>query len=310
MIPLTFASVIITALLIIVLMVLLYPLWHASKRPLLMGEASLLDETEISQTIEKGSITKTLEELEVDYAQGKLSTDDYQRLKLMEERRFLTLLAPMESAVATDPPCATTTGTNPKPWGLMLAISIWIIAGSVAISNWVYGKIAREQETAAGPSAPVPGMPAINPEEMVARLEKWLKDNPNDLNGQMMLGRSYMVLQRWEKAEATWKKVLELDERNPNAHASLGELLLRASPPGNKEAAEQSLVHFDKALISMPQNPSILWARGIALVGLGRFAEADEAWTAAYQTLTPGSSEANMIKQALDALRSGKIPSS
>ncbi len=123
----------------------------------------------------------------------------------------------------------------------------------------------------------------------------------------MMLGRSYMVLQRWDDAKTTWQKVLELDERNPTAHASLGETLLRSNRDGDKGIAENALTHFDKALISMPQDPSILWGRGIALIHLSRFAEADEAWTTAYQALSPGTEEANMVKQALEALRSGKL---
>jgi len=67
------------------------------------------------------------------------------------------------------------------------------------------------------------------------------------------------------------------------------------------------LEHFDKALISMPQEPTILWGRGVALVQLGRFAEAEESWVGVFRALTPGSEESEMVKQALEALRSGKI---
>jgi cytochrome c-type biogenesis protein CcmH len=192
-----------------------------------------------------------------------------------------------------------------------LAIGIWIVAGTVAVSALVHGKIKRDQvaNESAGPSAAPSGAPGIDPVKMVARLEERLRGNPNDLNGQLMLGRSYMVLERWEDAERTWKKVLELDERNGTAHAALGEVLLRSHPPGDRGIAEQALGHLDKALILTPQDPVLLWERGIALVTLGRFAETDEAWTNAYRPLSPTSEEARMIKTALEALRSGKIQS-
>jgi cytochrome c-type biogenesis protein CcmH len=135
-----------------------------------------------------------------------------------------------------------------------------------------------------------------------------LDKDPNDVKGQMMLGRSYMVMERWQEAETAWRKVIELDERSSMGHASLGEILLRSHPPGDTQIAKEALEHFDKALIGTPQNPSILWARGIALIALNRPAEADAAWTEAYQMITPGTEESEMLKNALAALRSGKIP--
>lgn len=281
-----------------------------------MGEEAILDEVQVNRSLEKEGLLKTMSDLEIDYAQGKLHPDDYHRLKLTQEHRLLNLLErsksssiPGEGFTKTEPlPTQGAVGPTRK-WGLILAIGVWIVAGTVAVSSLVYGKINRTQTASVENNASTPGMPPINPAEMVARLEAKLRNNPNDLKGQMMLGRSYMVLQRWEDAKAAWQKVLELDERNPTAHVSLGEVLLRSNPPGDRQIAEEALTHFDQALISTPQDPSLLWARGIALVTLGRFAETDEAWTTAYQALSPGTEEAEMIKTALEALRSGKIQS-
>jgi cytochrome c-type biogenesis protein CcmH len=293
-----------------VLTILLYPLWRSSRRQLPTGEEAVQTESRISRSLEREGILTALSDLEIDYAQRKLSPDDYHRLKLEQEHRLLHLLDQAETDHEPAPLSAQT--ASPAPWGILLAIGIWIVAGTVAVSSLVHGKIKRDQiaapESAGAPVGPMGNGP-IDPVKMVARLEERLRGNPNDLNGQLMLGRSYMVLERWEDAERTWKKVLELDERNGTAHAALGEVLLRGHPRGDQGAAEQALAHLDKALILTPQDPSLLWARGIALVTLGRFAEADEAWTNAYRPLSPTSEEAAMIKTALEALRSGKIQS-
>ena len=149
--------------------------------------------------------------------------------------------------------------------------------------------------------------PPINPEEMVARLEERLKENPDDLQGQMMIGRSYMALERWDEAEIAWKKVLELDRRNYTAHYRLGEIILSNPKTGTREEAEEALAHFDKALVSVPQDASILWARGIVLVQLGRTFEADEAWTEAYQYIPRNTESSEMVKKSLEDLRAGRM---
>jgi cytochrome c-type biogenesis protein CcmH/NrfG len=331
-------------ILAVILIVLLYPLARFAKRPILMGEEAVLDEQQVSLAIEKTALLRTLSELEVHFAQGKMTADDYNRIKLTSEHRLLNILeggatAPAEitgpqagqpalrasrlvgavgeeaspSLVLGDPAGRLLRPGARAPWGLMLGMGIWIVAGAFGVSTLVHGKISKSQlalqpEEVRGEVAGPTGMP--DPVKMVARLEERLKANPNDLNGQMMLGRSYMVLDRWENAEKTWKKVLEIDERNPTAHASLGEILLRTHAPGDQKIAEQALAHFDKAMISSPQDPSINWGRGVALVQLGRVAEADTAWTETFRALTPGSQEADMVKKALEALRSGKIKSS
>lgn len=304
-------SIIAGLMLVIILIVLLYPLARFVKRPILMGEEAILDEQQVSLAIEKNALLRTLSELEVDYAQEKLSVEDYNRIKTTQEHRLLTLLGGPPPGGISDlvGPLGKIEEPMPltRPWGLMLGMGIWIVAFSVGVSTLVHGKINKAQiASSSGEASPPPsGMP--DPVKMVARLESRLKENPNDLNGQMMLGRSYMALDRLEDAKKTWQKVLELDERNPNAHASLGEILLRTHSPGEPGIADEALSHFDKALIISPQDPSLLWGRGVALVQIGRVEEAETAWTEAFRALTPGSQEAEMIKKALEALRSGKI---
>ncbi len=305
-----------------ILIVLLYPLARFNKRPILMGEEAILDEQQVSLSIEKNALLRTMSELEIDFAQEKLSADDYNRIKTTQEHRLLFLLDQLEAPASSGNTSLvglveekTILVPTSRPWGLMLGMGIWIVAGAVGVSTLVHGKISKNQMASSSgegsgtaASTAASGMP--DPVKMVARLEERLKANPNDLDGQMMLGRSYMVLNRWEDAQKTWQKVLEIDARNLTAHASLGEILLRTHALGDKGIAQEALAHFDKAMISAPQDPSINWGRGVALVQLGRLAEADISWTEAFRALPPGSQESEMIKKALEALRSGKIKSS
>lgn len=295
-------------MLIGVIAFLAYPFWRKSQIPLIVGHEASLDEERVDLEIEKQSLLKILSELEIDSAQGKIASADYTRLKLSNEHRLVTVLDRLDVLTRKGsgrPKVKTAAAPSGFNWLLIPVLGLLIAAGSAGVYKLVYMRFEQQQFAAAAREG---GGPPINPAEMVARLEERLKKNPNDLQGQLMAGRSYMALERWPEAEKAWRKVLELDEKNETAHYSLGEILIRTNPPGNNTVAEEALTHFDKALIRLPQDPSVLWARGIALLQLGRFPEADEAWTQAFQYLPQGTESSEMIKKALQELRAGRIP--
>lgn len=290
---------------------LAYPFWRKSHIPLIVGHEASLDEERVDLEIEKQTLLKTLSELEVDSAQGKIAPEDFTRLKLGDEHRLVTVLDRLDALTQKGPGRpkiktlrAQVSGLN---WLFIPALGILVSFGSVGIYKLVYWKFERQQFAAAAREGGVGAAPPINPAEMVARLEERLKKNPNDLQGQLMAGRSYMALERWEEAEKAWRKVIELDQKNETAHYSLGEILIRANT-GNHTIAEEALSHFDKALIRLPQDPSVLWARGIALIQLERYPEADEAWTEAFQYIPQGTESSEMVKKALQDLRAGRVP--
>jgi cytochrome c-type biogenesis protein CcmH len=298
-------------MLIGVIAFLAYPFWRKSEVALIVGREASLDEERVDLEIEKQSLLKILSELEIDSARGNIAAEDYTRLKLGNEHRLVKVLDRLD--VVTQPgPARRKAKEGPPAFGLnrlfIPALGIVVAIGAAGIYQLVHWKFEQQQFAAAARDGGIGAPPPINPAEMVARLEERLKKNPNDLQGQLMAGRSYLAMERWADAEKAYRKVLELDDRNETAHYSLGEILIRTNPPGNESVAEEALSHFDKALIRLPQDASILWARGIALVQLQRFTEADEAWTEAFQYLPQGSENSEMVKKALQDLRAGRIP--
>ena len=305
------------ALLITVVLVLVYPLLRRRTTALVVGEAAALDEERVNLDIERQTLVAALADLEVDFGQGKIAAADYNRLKLGHEHRLITVLDRLDALKKAKPsrrgrpPQGKQPGVaSPslgKTWAMVAVLGVFVVTGATGVYKLVHWQFERKA------TASDEGMPAampINPEEMVARLEKRLQENPDDLQGQIMAGRSYMALQRWGDAKRAWNKVLELDPRNYTAHYRLGEILLSEPSGGGAKVAEEALAHFDKALISVPQDASVLWAKGIALLQLGRISEADEAWTEAYQYIPPETDSARMVKKALADLRAGRLPTS
>lgn len=297
-------------ILLAVILVLLFPMWQRSKTALIVGDEAVLDEERINLQIEKESLLRTLSELELDYAQSKVAADDYNRLKLGQEHRLIQVLDRLDAlaGIGLVPPKAkksrpASSGAGPVFIALLGTV---IIAGAVGMHQLVQWKLERQQLAESGEGAAT--MPPINPAEMVARLEERLKNNPNDLQGQLMAGRSYVALERWEDAGKAWRKALELDPRSHAAHYGLAEVLIRTAEPGNRPVYQEALDHLDKALINVPQDPSVLWAKGVVLVHLERYTEADEAWTEAYKYIPPQTESAEFVKKALQDLRSGRAP--
>ena len=147
-----------------------------------------------------------------------------------------------------------------------------------------------------------------NPMEMVAKLEKRLKENPDDLQGQIMAGRSYMALNRMPEAKKAWEKALELDPKQHEAHFNLGVIQIETRQIDDPEIFKQALTHFDMVLADLPNQPAVNWYRGLALWYLNRRQETDAAWTLAAQNMEPGSKDMEFVKDALIKLRAGEVP--
>jgi cytochrome c-type biogenesis protein CcmH/NrfG len=299
-----------------VVVLLAYPFWRKSDTftPLNIGASP--DQERMDLEMEKHRILISVSELDHEYAQGRLAPADYQRLKTTDEHRLVKILDRLDQWVKVQPPPTPRLKVRPPkhpltPWVGPVALGLLVVGTASGIYSYVNGKIGLAAQKAASEgqtqSGSLPqGTP--NPAEMVARLEARLRENPNDLQGQIMAGRSYMALQRFEDAKRAWSKVAELDPRNHEAHYHLGLILLQEADNADPKAYEQALAHFDTALINVPREPAVLWYRGVALVHLKRYREADESWTTAYQNLPPGSEDAEFVKQALENLRAGNAP--
>ncbi|MDB6085929.1 MAG: hypothetical protein JWN43_3810, partial [Gammaproteobacteria bacterium] len=115
--------------------------------------------------------------------------------------------------------------------------------------------------------------PAAGPDvlAMVAKLESHLRDDPNDLTGWLMLGRSYVALERLDDAILAFDHAHRLDASNVDAALGLGEAMsLRAG--GNITPAAAHL--FEQALALGPANPKALLYGGFAAAARGDTAAA------------------------------------
>lgn len=296
-------------LLALVLTALALPFWRRDPEPIHFGYDADQDQEQVDLGIEREALIRSLKELEVEHGQEHLTDTDYSRLKTTDERRLLQILDRLEALAGNTPVPPDITARVARPgaraWVTAVVPAALVLIGASGI--YAYIQWQQVQKLAAvSAQAGAPGMP--DPRQMVARLEARLRANPDDLEGQIMAGRSYMALERLTDAAQAWTKVLELEPRNHEAHYSLGVILINTRKFDDPELFKTALEHFDRALINVPMEPAVNWYRGIALWYLKRYRETEEAWSTASQNLPPGSDDAEYVKSALVKLRAGQVP--
>ncbi len=165
------------------------------------------------------------------------------------------------------------------------AAAVLIVAAAAALyplwSNWHWHDSA--QNPAAGPDVAA----------MVAKLETHLREDPNDQAGWLMLGRSYVALERLDDAIVAYDHAHRLDAGNAEAALGLGEAMsLRAGGNITPEAAKL----FEQALAIEPASPKALLYGGFAAAARGDVAVARARWLALKEMHPPAQ-----IEQLLDA---------
>jgi cytochrome c-type biogenesis protein CcmH len=117
----------------------------------------------------------------------------------------------------------------------------------------------------------------VSPEvlAMVAKLQKHMEDDPDDLEGWLLLGRSYAALQRTDDAILAYDHARRLDATNVEAMLGLGEAVsIRAG--GNITPAAIEL--FEHAVALAPDDPKALLYSGFAAATRGDRAAARSRW--------------------------------
>jgi cytochrome c-type biogenesis protein CcmH len=152
--------------------------------------------------------------------------------------------------------------------GAVLAV---VVVGAAAglyplWSNWDW-HAPPEAQGGAGP----------DPAAMVAKLEKRLAGQPDDLKGWLLLGRSYLALNRLDDAIVAYDHAHRLDANSADAAMGLGEAMsLRAGGEVTAPAGEL----FEQALKLEPANPQALLFGGFAAAGRGERELARTRWVA------------------------------
>jgi len=147
-----------------------------------------------------------------------------------------------------------------KAW-LTPALTIVVIGAATAMIYAASTKWSWQGDDPAAQTQQAPAVSSPDVEAMVAKLDAHLKDNPNDLNGWLLLGRSYVTLQRYAPAVTAYSHAYDLDGNNFDATLGLAEALVLTDENAFTGRGGQLI---DAALKQNPRHPKALWYGGLA----------------------------------------------
>lgn len=173
------------------------------------------------------------------------------------------------------------------------------IATAVALpllAAFLYSKVTTQQWGAQPAAAEAKVNPEI--EGMVAQLEERLKREPNDAEGWVMLGRSFVMLGRYPRAVDAYQQAYDLTKgENISALTGLAEALVLTDEASlNGRAGEL----IEAALAKSPREPRALWYGSLAALSAGKLDVARDRMQALLDQNPPESVRSVLETQIAD----------
>ena len=180
-----------------------------------------------------------------------------------------------------------------------LATPAVVLVVYLLISNYDWRPASSSSPTTAAAATPAAG----SMEEAVASLERKLEASPADEEGWVLLGSSYLNLNRPADAAKAYQRAVDLSGgRNAAARLGLAEARIVLDPGALSGPTGEEV---EAVLKLEPGNPKALWYGGMVSLTRGQPAVARERWTALLQ-LAPPERVRQIIVAQLAELGAGK----
>ena len=274
-------AVLATLLIVVVSAFILPPLWLGRHAP-----KSRADRKEANLAIFRDQLA----ELSREKAEGSLADADFDQARHELQRRLLEEVDPVDTTTAT------TSGPSRKvAIALLLLLPVLGLLGYNILGNPKaldpLQTIAQQQMTPE----------KIN--QMVAGLAEKLKANPNDMQGWLMLARSYKSLGRYNEAVQAYGKIEDAIKDNPDQLAAYAETIAMANGQGISGKALQLV---EQALKIDPNHGHSLFLAGAAAMEAGDNKKGLAYWEPLLEQVEPGSEIDQMLRAGIEKMKAGK----
>ena len=246
------------------------------------------DESVDLSSLNKQVFNEHLSQLEKDFSEGLIDNNDYEAQKRELEDRFLLDMDGVAEN-STEDGGASKKGSKANLIGL-LAAGLIASAASVAL---YYDLGATEELEMAKNLESVSG---LSEQELLTRLEQQLDAEPESLEGQLLLARTYLTLGRSADAVKPLTKALELT-KGTDAEASVLAQLAQATYFTNPSViTEQAETYIEQSLQLNPQEPTALGVSGIFAFEKGDYQKAVDQWQKVLAVIDEGPNAASLRK--------------
>lgn len=278
--------------------------------PLLRNQSlESVDQDELNVSLIKQQLT----ELDADLANGSLDQAQYDAARRDLERELLQDVRSDEKRSA-----APRSGL----WALAV-VAAGIPLGAVGFyqtlgNEEIIGRLATFKQmtagsprTAARPSQTSAGAPEHNKDlpamnQLVEKLHEKLMQNPANIEGWLLLGRSYVSMGRIEDGLNAYQSAYQQAPNDPDVLVSYAQGLARAK--GNDFSGEPANL-IRTAYQADPKHPTAIWMMGLLHFNQGEYQTTIDYWQQLAAMLPPDSNQgkelARYIAQAKERLAPG-----
>ena len=237
-----------------------------------------------------------LEELKADLTNGIVSQQQFDQDSEDIQRRLL-------EDTSVDRTKGTVKELNSRRTAYALALAI------PAIAIVFYLKVGSPEGISGAPvSRPAPasgrmGSGERTAEQIAANVDKLaekLKANPSDVDGWIMLARSYTSMQRFGEATGAYARATEL---KPNDADLWADYAFATAMAGNRKVDDKAMELVNKALKLDPDNAKALQLAGTAAFDAKDYKRAIELWQRVLSRAPAGSDVAQAISERIDDAR-------
>jgi cytochrome c-type biogenesis protein CcmH len=225
-------------------------------------------------------------EAEAERAAGLIAPDQLGRLRSDIQRRVL------EDATCTDLPAAQP--SRRTAWALALLIPLASVLTYLQLGT--PQAVVPQMASAATPGARH-SMNAEQIQQMVAALAERLKAQPNDVDGWLMLGRSYVALARYRDGATALRRAADLSPGNATLLADLADVTGMAQ--GRRLAGEPARL-VQQALDADPRHIKALALAGSVAFEAQDYGAARSFWQRLVEVLPPGSPMLRSVQGSIE----------
>jgi cytochrome c-type biogenesis protein CcmH len=272
----------------LVLLALLFALPPLLRRP---KAAAGTDRRQINLDIYREQIG----ELDRDLAAGTLSREQWQKDRDELSRRML-------DDVRTDPEGQSATSKGRSRMAPALVIAALFPIAAVLLYTQLGTPGALDPAAVKPAGSPHAGQ-QFSPEQvdqMLVQLAQRMEKDPDNLEGWILLGRSYSALGRFPEASAALQRAVKLKGDDPNLLTDYADALAMAS---GQTLEGEPIQLIEKALAIDPDHQKALALAGTAAFDRGDFAGAVGRWERLLRTVPPDSEGARSIQASIDDAR-------
>ncbi len=271
---------------LVVSLLLVWPIW---KRKV---EKPVLEQDQLNVAI----FEDRMKELDAELAEGVLTRERYEQAKHELQRDLLQNIGGERSTAVL----------KKGDGGRWVAPLVAVLVPAMAVYTYLQvgspELIDKPPMTAQAPRHQAGGgaeQMAGDMETMVRRLQERLQENPQDVDGWVLLGRSMVMLRRYQEAANAYAKAYELVGDVPEIMAQYAETLA-LSQGGRFEGRSVELL--ERAREVDPKAPRVLWLLGVVAAQRGEPEKAIETWNQLLALLPPEGEVTQMVKASIAQL--------